>query len=60
MKRYAATLSNGMECIVVADSFSQASLCVANMLFKTDEYRREDFNQSLRVGDAYTIKEIEE
>jgi hypothetical protein len=56
MKRYEAKLSNGITCIVVADSESQASLCVCAMLCQTKEYRDSD----LRVGEAYTIKEIEE
>ncbi|CAB5178729.1 hypothetical protein UFOVP158_30 [uncultured Caudovirales phage] len=56
MKRYEAKLSNGMTCIVVADSESMASLCVCAMLINTAFYRGSD----IRVGDAYTVKEIEE
>lgn len=56
MKRYEAKLSNGMTCIVVADSESQASLCVCAMLMNTADYRDSD----LRAGEAYNVKEIEE
>ncbi|CAB5156547.1 hypothetical protein UFOVP150_75 [uncultured Caudovirales phage] len=46
MKRYEAKLSNGITCIVVADSESQASLCVCAMLMHTAYYR----DSNLLVG----------
>jgi hypothetical protein len=55
MKQFVARLSNGMCLVVVADSYAQASLCVANMLSKTDEYR----DRNIAAGQDYRVYGLE-
>jgi len=55
MKQFVARLSNGMCLVVVADSHSQAGLCVENMLSKTEEYR----DRNISAGEDYRVYGLE-